>query len=186
MPGFPRPFLGQSVRLRAGEDFDDLVAVAEVDDESVLLQASVTADAAHLLYASRAAAVHLSGSIADVGDGLSRFTVAETETFQRREAFRVPMGVPATVRRANGTELECAVADLSPGGALLSPEADGLLLGERVELIVDRDGLRDLPLAAEVIRRDGARRALRFEALSVRADNLLSRAITEAQLRRRQ
>jgi len=183
MTGFPRPFLGQHVRLRAGEDFDDLVVVAEADDDSVVLEVSVTASAAHLLYAGRAAAVHLTGSIADVGDGRSRFRVETSETFQRREAFRVPMGVPATVRRANGTAIACAVADLSPGGALLSPEADGLLLGERVELIVDHDGLRDLPLAAEVIRRDGARRALRFEALSVRADNLLSRAITEAQLR---
>jgi len=185
MPGFPRPFLAQHVRLRAGDRFDGLVVVAAADDESVLLEVSLTAEPAHLLYAGPASAVHLTGSIAEAGDGLSRFAVESVETFQRREAFRVPMGVPATVRRADGTEIACAVADLSPGGALLSPEADALLLGERVELIVDRDGLRDLPLAAEVIRRDGARRALRFEALSVHADNLLGHAIAEAQMRRR-
>ncbi len=184
---FPRPFLGQSVRLRA-EGFDDLVEVVAVDEDgSIVLAVTLTAEEAHLLYASAASAVHLTGAVAaeEEGPGRSRFTAADVETFQRREAYRVPMGVPATVRRGDGSELACKVADLSPGGALLSPEADGLLLGERVELVIHHDMLRELPLPAEVIRRDGARRALRFDALSVRADNALSRVITEAQLRHR-
>lgn len=185
MPSFPTPYVGQHVRLRTNNGFDEIVTVVAVDeDDGVFLGVVLSAEEAHLLYASRSSAVHLTGRLEAVQDASSRLVVADSETFQRRDGFRAPMGVPATVVRMTGSEVACSVADLSAGGALLSPDAEELMLGERVQLRIDVAGLREVLLPAEVIRRDGARRGVRFEGLDAKADTLLSRAIFAAQRRR--
>jgi c-di-GMP-binding flagellar brake protein YcgR len=154
----------------------------ESDDQSVTVAVVLSAREAHLLFSSITGAVHLSGPIF-AGERTSRMLVAEVESFQRREGYRVPLGVRVTVRRVGAPALSCAVADLSVGGALLDPDAHPLRVGERVFLTIHLDGLERAALAGEVVRRDGERRVVRFDALAPRDDAALQKALTAAQQR---
>ena len=180
------PDAGQLARVVAGKV--NLVAVVlGTDGAAIVLDvhgARLPPGPARLTFNAPFGGVLLAGALAVDERGTRFWPNAQGQSYaQRRETFRVTVGLPATIERATDS-LACRTLNLSIGGVLLQTEAP---FAPPYELAVaidcgDRHAVR---LAATPIRseRQATRHAVAFANLGGADERALSTLVATAQRR---
>jgi hypothetical protein len=181
------PGAGQLARVVAGNV--NLVAVVlGTDGGAIVLDvhgARLPTGPARLTFNASFGGVLLAGALA-VDDRRTRFWPnAKGQSYaQRRETFRVAVGLPATIERLANGSVACRTLNLSIGGALLETEAPFAPPYE-LALAIDCGGAEPVRLAATPIRseRQATRHAVAFASLGGADERALSALIATAQRR---
>lgn len=178
------PVPDTKVRIRCASGEEQVAAAVRADSAAgaVILDRNVSAGAAELIFASPRGVITLTGAITAGFEWVFRADAAQVR--QRREAFRLSVGLPMSLTRADGSKITGTVTDLSIGGALLGDRSEPLHLYEQVHVTIDC-GVHGLAAArGTVIRLDGIRRAVQFDTLSAQSEATIERLLSTEQRRR--
>ena len=181
------PTVGQLARVVAGPA--NLVAVVErLDHGAVVLDvhgAALAAGAARLSFNCAFGGVLLTGRLHRDG-GETRFLPGESGArfAQRRETFRVSVGLPAVIEQPRRIPVRCTTLNLSIGGALMETERP-FAPSSPLRVTITCGDSDAMTLAASVVRREhGAMGlAVAFTGVTGAAERTLSALIAAAQRR---
>jgi hypothetical protein len=181
------PGAGQLARVVAGKT--NLVAVVlGTDGGAIVLDvhgARLPTGPARLTFNASFGGVLLAGALAVDERGTRFWPNAKGQSYaQRRETFRVAVGLPATIERVVSGSVACRTLNLSIGGALLETEAPFAPPYELTLAIECGDG-QTVRLAATPIRseRQATRHAVAFANLDGADERALSTLVASAQRR---
>ena len=181
------PDAGQLARVVAGNV--NLVAVVlGTDGPAIVLDvhgARLPTGPARLTFNATFGGVLLAGALAVDERGTRFLPNAKGLSYaQRREAFRVTVGLPATIERPGHGPLACTTLNLSIGGALLETEAPFAPPYELTVAIECADA-QTVSLAATPIRseREATRHAVAFANVGGADERALSTLVAAAQRR---
>jgi hypothetical protein len=183
------PSTGSRVRLRSA-DRDCLVEVTGVEEGAVRLRLRLAQDEpagrAQILFSSPRGVVALGGELEPKGTTTTLVVESQEWLAQRRETFRLAVGCGMTITRADGSTIAGTVTDLSITGALLGDAAEDLESDEHVEVVIEAGEIGEVEVAGTVVRKDGPRRAIRFDPLPANAQSNIERFLASEQRLRMQ
>jgi hypothetical protein len=181
------PDAGQLARVVAGQV--NLVAVVlGTDGAAIALDvhgARLPAGPARLTFNASFGGVLLAGALAVDERGTRFWPNANGLSYaQRRETFRVTVGLPATIEQPRNGSVACTTLNLSIGGALLQTEAPFALPYE-LTVAIDCGQRQTVSLAATPIRseRQATRHAVAFANVGGADERTLSMLVAAAQRR---
>jgi hypothetical protein len=181
------PGAGELARVVAGKV--SLVAVVVgIDGGAIVLDvhgARLPTGPARLTFNAPFGGVLLAGALAVDERGTRFWPNAKGLSYaQRRETFRVTVGLPATIERLGMGSVACRTVNLSIGGALLETEAPFAPPYE-LTLAIDCGGTQPVRLAATPIRseRRATRHAVAFANVGGADERALSTLVATAQRR---
>jgi PilZ domain len=181
------PDAGQLARVVAGK-VNVVAVVLGTDGTSIALDvhgARLPVGPARLTFNASFGGVLLAGALAVDERGTRFWPNAKGVSYaQRREAFRVTVGLPATIERRGKDAVACSTLNLSIGGALLQTEAPFAPPYELTIAIDCGDG-QTVRLAATPIRseRQATRHAVAFANVRGADERTLSMLVAAAQRR---
>jgi hypothetical protein len=181
------PGAGQLARVVAGK-VNVVAVVLGTDGAAVVLDvhgARLPSGPARLTFNADFGGVLLAGALAVDERGTRFWPAAKGLSYaQRRETFRVTVGLPATIERPGKGSVACRTLNLSIGGALLQTEAPFAPPYQLTVTIECGDG-QTVSLAATPIRseRQATRHAVAFANVDGADERRLSALVAAAQRR---
>jgi hypothetical protein len=181
------PDAGQLARVVAGK-VNVVAIVLGTDGGAIVLDvhgARLPTGPARLTFNASFGGVLLAGALGVDERGTRFWPNAKGLSYaQRRETFRVTVGLPATIERPGTGSVACRTLNLSIGGALLKTEAPFAPPYELTVTIECGDG-RAVSLAATPIRseRQATRHAVAFANVDGADERRLSALVAAAQRR---